>query len=418
MRTVIALGALNVALAGAREGFGPFLGVYLQQQGFDPAATGLAMGLAGAAGLLATTPIGALIDRTAGKRAALALAVAAIALGALALVATRSLWVIGAAQLVIGVADTSIAPLVAALTLGMVGKEAYGAQVSRNEALNHAGNAANAALSGVLGYTLGLGTVSIAIVVMAVASCGVLLGVDRGSIDHAAARGGEADERSTLRVLIDSRPLMVLAVTVFAYQTANGAMLPFLAQARTAAGADPSITTGVMSVVAQATMVGAALLAARIAGGGGQGAGSGRGRGAGPGSGRGRGHAGVLSLALGLVVVRGVLAAFATSWWIVIPVQVLEGLAMGLGGVAIPALVAEIMDDTGHATAGLGSVMTAFGAGAAVSPLLAGLVAQYLGFSAAFLALAVVAGIGLALWIVGRRLPGGAVRGGAVETPA
>jgi hypothetical protein len=34
-----------------------------------------------------------------------------------------------------------IAPLVAAVTLGIVGREAYGAQVSRNEALNHAGNA-------------------------------------------------------------------------------------------------------------------------------------------------------------------------------------------------------------------------------------------------------------------------------------
>ena len=400
MHAALSLGALNFALAGAREGFGPFLGVYLQQQGFDPAATGFAMGLAGAAGLLATTPIGALIDRIEAKRAALALAVGAIALGALALVATRSLWLIGAAQLVIGVADTSIAPLVAALTLGMVGKAAYGARVSRNEAFNHAGNAANAALSGVLGYCFGLSFVAIAILVMAVATCGVLLGIDGGRIDHAAARGGEADERSTLRVLVESRPLMILAATVFAYQTANGAMLPFLAQARTTAGADPSLTTGVMSVVAQTTMVGAALLAARIAGG--------------------RGHAGVLSIALALVVARGVLAAFATSWWVVVPVQVLEGLAMGLGGVAIPALVAEIMDDTGHATAGLGGVMTAFGAGAAVSPLLAGFVAQYLGFSASFLALASVAGIGLALWVVGRRLPGGAVprSKGAVAAPA
>ena len=82
MQPATSLGALNFALAGAREGFGPFLGVYLQKQGFDPAATGFAMGLAGFAGLLATTPVGALIDRTAYKRAALAAAVLAIALGA------------------------------------------------------------------------------------------------------------------------------------------------------------------------------------------------------------------------------------------------------------------------------------------------------------------------------------------------
>ena len=386
MQPVTSLLALNFALAGAREGFGPFLGVYLQQRGFDPAATGFAMGLAGLAGLLATTPVGALIDRTTYKRAALAMAVLGIAAGAVALVATDSLWLIGLSQLVIGVADTSIAPLVAAVTLGIVGQQAYGHQVSRNEAFNHAGNAANAALSGVLGYALGLGYVSIAIVVMAVASCGVLLGIDKGCIDHGTARGGEQDERSTLRVLFGTKPLLLLAAAVFAYQTANGAMLPFLAQARTASGADPSLTTGVMTVVSQATMVGAALLAARAA--------------------QGRGHAGVLSLALGLVVVRGLLAAFATSWWLVIPVQVLEGLAMGLGGVAIPALVAEIMDGTGHANAGLGGVMTAYGAGAAVSPLLAGVVAQYLGFAASFVVLAAVAAAGLAVWMVGRRALG------------
>lgn len=386
MQTVTSLGALNFSLAGAREGFGPFLGVYLQQQGFDPAATGFAMGLAGLAGLLATTPLGALIDRIEAKRAALAAAVCAIALGAVLLVATKSLWVIAAAQLVIGVADTSIAPLIAALTLGLVGQAAYGHRVSRNEAYNHAGNTANAALSGVLGYTFGLSYVAIAILVMAVASCGVLLTVNKGEIDHKAARGGDSDGTSTVKALFASRPLLILAGTVFAYQTANGAMLPFLAQARTAAGADPSITTGVMTVVAQATMVGAALVAARIA--------------------NGRGHSGVMSLALGLVIVRGVLAAFGTSWWVVIPVQVLEGLAMGLGGVAIPALVAEIMEDTGHATAGLGGVMTAFGAGATVSPLLAGVVAKYLSFGASFIALAGVAGAGLLLWIVGPRLLG------------
>ena len=48
---------LNFALAGAREGFGPFLAVYLQARGFDPALTGLAMSFAGVSGLIATTPM-------------------------------------------------------------------------------------------------------------------------------------------------------------------------------------------------------------------------------------------------------------------------------------------------------------------------------------------------------------------------
>lgn len=383
MQATIGLDALNFALAGAREGFGPYLGVYLQQRGFDPAATGTLMGVAGAAGLLATTPLGALIDRTTMKRGALAVAVVALALGAALLVATDNLWLIGGAQLVIGVADAAVAPLLAALTLGLVGQGAYPARLSRSEAFNHAGNAANAALAAGLGYAFGLHYVAAAIAVMAVASTLVVSRIDPGVIDHREARGGEADDRGIWRTLFGTPSLLVLAVAVFAFETANGAILPFLAQARTAAGDDPSLTTGAMTVTAQITMVGAALLAAPLA--------------------RGRGQARVLALALAVVVVRGGLAALAESWWLVVPVQVLEGLAMGLMGVAMPALAAKIMRGTGNSSAGLGAVLTAFGAGATLSPVLAGFVSKALGFSAGFWALAAVAALGLAAWIVGAR---------------
>ena len=54
--------------------------------------------------------------------------------------------------------------------------------------------------------------------------------------------------------------------------------------------------------------------------------------------------------------------------------------------------------------------MMAYGAGAALSPALAGLVAQELGFPAAFLALGAVAAIGLLVWIVGLRAQEGAIQ--------
>jgi MFS family permease len=43
--------------------------------------------------------------------------------------------------------------------------------------------------------------------------------------------------------------------------------------------------------------------------------------------------------------------------------------------------------------------MTAYGAGATVSPVLAGAVAQHFGFPAAFVAMAIVAGGGLVIWL-------------------
>jgi MFS family permease len=384
MNQAIGLDVFNFTLAGAREGFGPFLGVYLQHQGFDPARTGFAMGLAGLAGIAATAPLGALIDRITAKRAAVVLAVFFIAAGAGLVVASKKLLVVAAGQVLIGIADSSLAPLVAALTLGLVGRQRYADRVARNEAFNHAGNAVNAAVAAALGYFLGLGYVALAIGIMALATGAVMLTVDPNRIDHEAARGGISNGSSAWW---HSRPILLLAGTVFAFQTANGAMLPFIAQALTAQGNDPSLTTGAMTVTAQVSMICAALLVPRLS--------------------RRFGQRVVLGSALLLVIVRAALAAGGPVWWSIALVQVMEGASMGLAGVAIPALVADIMADTGHAGSGLGGVMMAYGAGASLSPALAGLVAQEFSFPAAFLALGAVAAIGLLIWIVGLRIQAG-----------
>ncbi len=394
MQLPIGLEALNVAMAGAREGFGPFLGVFLQGEGFDPASTGIAMSLAGIAGVIATTPLSALVDRIRSKRAAVAIAVVAIAVGAGLIVATHSLWIVALGQVVIGIADTSLAPLVSALTLGIVGRARYAAQVARNEIFNHGGNAANAALAAALGYVFGLGWVALAIAVMAVATVGVVSRIDPGTIDHEAARGGNPGSTSAWRALIDSRPLLALGVAAFAFMASSGAMLPFLAQALVKSGHDPGLVTGAMAVTVQIVMVGAAALVPRLADR--------------------FGNVAVLAVAIGLVAVRAGLLMGSEALPVIGLVEVLEGISMGFAGVAIPALAIAIMADSGHANAGLGGVMTAYGAGAAVSPLLAGLVAQKAGFPAAFATLGAVALAGLVAWVVLWRL---ATRGGQEGAP-
>ena len=389
----MSLEGLNFALAGAREGFGPFLGVFLQHQGFEPASTGLAMSLAGLAGVVATTPLSALVDRIETKRGAVVLAVALIAAGAGLVVLTKSLWVVAIGQVLIGIADTSLAPLVSALTLGIVGRARYPAQVARNETFNHGGNAVNAALSAALGYWLGLGWVALAIAVMAAATAAVVSRIDPGTIDHAAARGGDPGSRSAVRALLGSRPLLMLGLAAFAFMASSGAMLPFLAQALVKAGHDPSLITGAMTVTVQVVMVGSAALVPRLAAR--------------------FGHVPVLAAALGLVALRAGLLVWSQALPVIGLVEVLEGIAMGFAGVAIPALVIEVMADSGHTNAGLGGVMTAYGAGAAVSPALAGLVAQWAGFPAAFATLGTVALLGMVAWVLGWRRVGAPEAGAA-----
>jgi MFS family permease len=87
-----------------------------------------------------------------------------------------------------------------------------------------------------------------------------------------------------------------------------------------------------------------------------------------------------------------------------VPVQVLDGVGAGLLGVAVPGLVARILAGTGHVNAGLGTVMTMQGIGAALSPALGGFVAEKLGYAASFMVLGAVALVALVLWLATRRM--------------
>ena len=384
MRARTSLDALNFVLAGAREGFGPFIAVYLQARAFNPGATGIVMSLAGVGGLVLTTPIGIWVDHSLRKRELLMLAVLVIAVGAVTIVASSNIGLIGAAQLLIGIGDTALAPLLAAMTLGIVGRTAFAHRLSRNEAFNNAGNATRSALAAALGYFFGLQYVAVTIVVSSVLSSLVVSRIRPEAIDHAVARAGEASDEPTWRALLNLRGLLLLALIVLIYQAASSAMLPFLAEARSAAGSDPSITTGVMCVVSRGFMIPSALLVPRLA--------------------RWRGYSGVMTLVLAAVAVRGVLAYFAHGWALVVLVEALEGLSVGMALVAIPVLNAEIMAGTGRTSAALGLVLTTFGAGATISPLIGGFVADRFGFGGSFIAYAGVAILGIAVWTGGRRL--------------
>src|SRR5438132_12311298 len=68
MTSLLALNVLNFFMADVRDGLGPFLGVFLQGQGWPPATIGLVMTIGGYAGMIATTPLGAVVDATKAKR--------------------------------------------------------------------------------------------------------------------------------------------------------------------------------------------------------------------------------------------------------------------------------------------------------------------------------------------------------------
>jgi MFS family permease len=384
-RSLSALCAVNFFMADVRDGLGPFLGVFLQGQGWSPAQIGAVMTAGGLAGMAVTAPAGALADRLRAKRGLIIAAAVIIVIASLAIFTAPAFMFTTAAQVANGMAAAVIAPAIAGITLGLVRQQGYAHQLGRNEAFNHAGNFAAAILAGGLGYLFGFGAVFGVMSAMAAASIAAVLLVDPKEIDHRAARGLENDEspRQGFTVLLTSTPLIVLGATVALFHLGNGAMLPLLGQSLVAQGAgDPSAFTGATIVVAQLTMIPMALLAARLA--------------------EVRGYWIVFVLALVALPIRGVVASIITGPSGLIPVQVLDGVGAGLLGVAVPGLVARILAGSGHVNAGLGAVMTCQGVGAALSPALGGLIAERFGYAAAFFALGIVALAALLLWIATR----------------
>jgi predicted MFS family arabinose efflux permease len=382
-QSLAALNALNFAVADVRDGLGPFLGVYLQQNAWSPSEIGFVMSLAGLAAMAATTPLGLLVDATRAKRLMLAVAIVSVTAASLLIWIVPEWWAVAGAQTVAAIAGAAIGPALAGVTLGLVGQAGFARQLGRNEAFNHAGNAAAAAASGVLGYAYGLGAVFALMAVLTVGAMVATALIRPGDIDHAAARGEAASHAPAESVwaMLRRPQLALLAATMALFHFGNAAMLPLLGQAMVGRGEglDPSAFTAATVLVAQLTMIPVALLAASVAAR--------------------RGYGVLFIVALLALPLRAMVAAWLPGGLALAPAQVLDGVGAGLLGVALPGMVARVLEGSGRVNAGLGAVMTAQGMGAALSAAFAGVIAHRYGYDAAFLALGGAATAGLALWV-------------------
>ncbi|MCV7377833.1 MFS transporter [Mycobacterium alsense] len=378
-----ALQAVNFFMADMEAGMGPFLGVLLSARGWTTGAIGAVITLGAIVGMLAVAPAGALVDATTRKRACvIVVGLAAVAASAVILT-SRHFWVIAAAQAVMCISGAMIAPAVIGITLGLVGQAGFTSQNGRNQAYNHAGNMVGAAASGLLGRLFGYAGVFWLAAGFAVVTIMSVLAIPAGRIDHHVARGEAraADQAPVkkMRVLLESRPLLALAAALVLFYLGNAAMLPLYGLAVVATHADPFITVASTVVVAQAVMIVTSLAAMRLA--------------------QARGYWLVILIAFTALPVRAVLAACIVTTWGVIPVQVLDGIGTGMLSVAVPGLVARILDGTGHVNVGQGAIMAAQGLGGALSPVLGGVVAQHFGFPAAFAALGALSLGSLIIWL-------------------
>ncbi|WP_175975789.1 MFS transporter [Burkholderia sp. BCC1047] len=400
MRPARALEALNFFLADVQAGIGPFIGVILLSRGWGADAIGSVMTLAGLAAMAATPLAGALVDAVRAKRALIVVATAATALASLAMLFVHSYPAVAASQILAAVSGAVLAPAAAGVTLGIVRRQGFDRQFGRNQMANHAGNVAGAALAGWLGWHVGFDAVFALVGVFTVLAIVSTLAIPAHAIDHASARGLDpagaapgtdaahspaSDAASTsrvggLRTLAENRPLVLLGASLALFHLGNAAMLPLYGMGVVVTHrSNASAFTAQTIVIAQCVMIAAAWLAPRLI--------------------RAHGYWRVLLCSYLVLPVRGLVAATWMSEAGVWPVQVLDGIGAGLQSVVVPALVVRLLHGSGRVNAGQGAVATAQGIGAALSPVLGGVLAQHFGYPAAFVVLGAVSTGSLALWL-------------------
>jgi MFS family permease len=372
-------------MADLQAGIGPFLGIFLLAHGWKSGLIGSVMTIGGVAGMIMTIPAGALIDATKRKRFYVVISAIFTIIASCIILLTQDFWLVSISQVATAIAGSAIGPAIVGITLGIVKQKGFNRQNGYNQAYNHAGNVAGSALSGYLGYKFGMPAIFLLAAVFGVLSIISVLLIPAEAIDDNAARGmkegGKDDKASGLKVLLQCKPLLLLAGALAFFHLGNGAMLPLygLAAAENHQG-NASMFVAMTIVIAQVVMIATSLLAMRMA--------------------EKSGYWLVLLISFIALPIRGLIAAHMISHTGIYPVQILDGIGAGLQSVAVPGLVAHILNGTGRVNIGQGAVMTVQGLGASFSPAIGGWIAQGIGYSSTFMILGSFAIGSILLWTI------------------
>jgi MFS family permease len=371
----------NFFLADIQTGFGPFVAIYLTAQAWTQFDIGLVLTAGGLVALACQMPGGALVDAVRSARFVAGLAIAAICLSALALAIWPTFTVVMAGRILQAAASCVLGPVIAAISLGLVGHAALGARLGRNARFASIGNGVTAAAMGACGYLVSNQAVFFLTAAFALPALFAIANIPAGRVqDPKNVRPGAPS--ATVRSVLGDRRLLAFAGCILLFQMANAAMLPLMGGILTMRSSEwASTLIGACIVVPQLIVAGCAPWVGRRADS--------------------WGCKPLLLVCFAALALRGVLLAFVLNPYLVVVVQALDGVCAAILGVTLPLVVADITRGTGRFNLGLGIVGSAVGIGAALSTSLAGYVMDHFGRMAAFGGLASVAVCGLALlWLL------------------
>lgn len=382
------LDAVNLFLAAALSGFGPYVAVLLAEQNWTRQDIGFVLTAAGFAGLIGQPLGGEVLDVVRSKRIVVAIGAIMVAVSALIIALRPTFPLVLSALLLQGMTGGYPGLAIGAISLGLVGHAALGERLGRNQRFASTGGVVAAALMGLVGdfvsnraifLTSAALVLPLLVSLCSIQSSDIHYGSACGAADH---EGPSAPPRVRRLSLWQNRGLLTFAGCVFMFQLANASMLPLAGEALVyGKQAYSTLTVSALIIVPQIIVALMAPWAGRSA--------------------KTWGRRPLLLIGFAALPVRALVFTASSNPVILIVAQLLDGVSGTMLGVLTALTIADLTSGTGRFNLAQGWVGMISGAGAAVSTTLSGLIAGSLGRAAGFLSIAVVGLMAtLLLWLL------------------
>ncbi|WP_031356336.1 MFS transporter [Caballeronia sordidicola] len=396
-RSLRALDWLNFFVANVQTGFGPFIASYLAANKWTQGEIGLMLSVGTISAMASQLPAGALVDALRNKKGAAAAAIIAIIVAALLLGASPTFVSVFAAEVLHGFASCMLVPAMAAISLALVSRADLGNRLGRNARWASIGSALTAALMGLFGEYLSLRSVFFLTAALALPALVALNMIHHEMapvvprMKKAAAKAGasiaqavSAERPESLRDLLRDPRLLTFAACVVLFHLSNAAMLNLAAGEVTAhMGDNVQLVIAACIIVPQFIVAGLSPWVGRQA--------------------QSWGRRPVLIIGFSALPLRALLfaaASSAASPYLLVPVQMLDGISAAVFGVMLPLIAADVAGGKGRYNLCIGFFGLAAGVGATLSTAIAGFVADKFGVNTSFFGLAAAGALAVALvWL-------------------
>ncbi|MFM0286430.1 MFS transporter [Paraburkholderia megapolitana] len=389
-RSLRALDWLNFFVANVQTGFGPFIASYLASHKWTQGEIGMVLSVGTISAMVSQVPGGAAVDALKNKKGAAAWAIVAIILSAVLLASSPTVLPVIAAEVFHGFASCMLVPAMAAISFALVGRQDLGDRLGRNARWASIGSAVAAGLMGLFGeyfsaravFWLTAGLALPALVALAMIQSEYTSSPAKAvKPNKASAKADALGERETLLELLRDRRMLTFAACIVLFHLSNAAMLNLAAGEVTAGMGD-----NVQLVIAACIIVPQAIVAMLS-----------------PWVGRTAqrwGRRPILLIGFSALPVRALLFAGVSSPFLLVPVQMLDGISAAVFGVMLPLIAADVAGGKGRYNLCIGLFGLAAGIGATLSTAAAGFVADHFGNATSFFGLATAGALAVLLvWL-------------------